>query len=93
MRGSWFPATHFHVQSLGEECLMLFTVEGTYSEGKIELIEQPTGIKHAKVLVTFLTTDEQPELPCVMRYGQFAGTSLSTEDDFQIAEWRGETNE
>lgn len=72
---------------------MLFTVEGTYTEGKVELIEQPTGITHAKVLVTFLTTEEKPELPCLMRYGLFAGPSLSTEDDFQIAEWRGETNE
>ena len=71
---------------------MLFTVEGMYTEGKVELSEQPTGIKHAKVLVTFLTTEEESELPCAMRYGQFAGSSLSTEDDFQIAEWRGETN-
>ena len=72
---------------------MLFTVEGTYAEGKVELSEQPAGIKHAKVLVIFLTTAQKPELLCAMRYGQFAGTSLSTEDDFQIAEWRGEPNE
>jgi hypothetical protein len=71
---------------------MLFTVEGTYTEGKVELSEQPTGIKHAKVLVTFLTIEEKPELPCSMRYGQFAGISLSTEDDFRIAEWRGEVS-
>ena len=48
---------------------MFFTVEGMYTEGKVELSEQPTGIKHAKVLVTFLTTEEKPELPCAMRYG------------------------
>jgi len=72
---------------------MLFTVEGMYTEGKVEPIEQRTGIKYAKVLVTCLTTEEKPELPCSMRYGQFAGTSLSTEDDFGIAEWRGEVSE
>ena len=54
---------------------MLLTVEGTYTEGKVELIEQPTGIKRAKVLVTFLTTEEKPEFPRPMRYGQFAGES------------------
>lgn len=72
---------------------MLLTIEGTYTEGKVELIEQPSGIKHAKVLVTFLTTEEKPELPCAMRYGLFAGPSLSTEDDFQIAEWQREASE
>ena len=72
---------------------MLLTIEGTYTEGKVELLELPTGIKYAKILVTFLTTEEKPELPRSMRYGQFAGESLSTEEDFRMAEWRGETNE
>lgn len=72
---------------------MLLTIEGTYTQGKVELLEQPTGITHAKVLVTFLTTEGKPKLPQPMRYGQFAGEALSTEEDFRIAEWRGETNE
>ena len=72
---------------------MLLTIEGTYTEGKVELMEQPTGITHAKVLVTFLTTEEKPKLPQSMRYGQFAGETRSTEDAFQIAEWRGESLE
>lgn len=72
---------------------MLRTIEGLYKEGKIELLELPTDITHAKVLVTFLTTVEKPELPRAMRYGQFAGEVLSTEEDFRMAEWRGETNE
>jgi hypothetical protein len=28
-----------------------------------------------------------------MIYDQFAGARMSTEDDFRIAEWRGETEE
>jgi hypothetical protein len=28
-----------------------------------------------------------------MRYGQFAGEGMSTEEDFAIAEWRGEPEE
>lgn len=67
---------------------MLLTIEGTYKEGKIELLELPTDITHAKVLVTFLTTVEEPEPPRSMRYGQFAGEALSTEEDFRMAEWR-----
>ena len=72
---------------------MLLTIEGTYTKGKVELIEQPTGITHAKVLVTFLTTEEKPKLPQTMRYGQFAGEPLSTEEDFHLAEWQGESDE
>ena len=72
---------------------MLLTVEGTYTEGKVELVERPPGIKHAKILVTFLTTEEKPVHSGLMRYGQFAGTTPSTEDDFRLAEWRGETDE
>jgi hypothetical protein len=72
---------------------MLLTVEGTYTEGKVELTERPTGIKYAKVLVTFLTAEEEPRSLHSMRYGQFAGEALSTEDDFRMGEWHGETSE
>ena len=34
---------------------MLLTVEGIYTNGKVELAETPTGVKQARVLVTFLT--------------------------------------
>jgi hypothetical protein len=68
---------------------MLFTVEGMYTDGKVELAETPTGVTRARVLVTFLT----PETAAPRRYmvyGQFAGERLSTEDDFRIVEWHGE---
>ena len=32
----------------------MFTVEGTYADGKVELAEQPAQIDRARVLVTFL---------------------------------------
>jgi len=72
---------------------MLFTIEGTYTEGKVELPEQLTGIKYAKVLMTFLTAEEEPSLPHSLHYGQFASESFSPEDDFRIAESRGEVSE
>jgi hypothetical protein len=87
-----FHPGYIAVQFPEEELPMLLTIEGTYKEGKIELLEIPTEITHAKVLVTFLPTVEKPELRRSMRYGQFAGEALSTEADFRMAEWRGETN-
>ena len=68
---------------------MLLTVEGIYKDGKVELAEMPAGVKQAKVLVTFLQS-ETNTLPRLMVYGQFAGERMSSEEDFLIAEWRGE---
>lgn len=72
---------------------MLFTVEGTYKNGKVELTETPASIQEAKVLVTFLTTETKAPLPHYLTYGQFAGEQMSTEEDFRLAEWRGEPAE
>ncbi len=69
---------------------MLLTVEGTYSDGKIELAETPAGVQHAKVLVTFLSQEKTPVSARYLTYGQFAGERMSTQEDFSIAEWRGE---
>ena len=72
---------------------MFFTVEGTYTNGKVELAETPTGVKQAKVLVTFLTSETTAAPRRYMVYGQFAGERMSTEEDFRIAEWHGEAEE
>jgi hypothetical protein len=72
---------------------MLLTVEGTYKDGKVELAETPTGVKQARVLVTFLAPETVVPLRSHMVYGQFAGARMSTEEDFRIAEWYGETEE
>ncbi|MEW6299188.1 MAG: hypothetical protein AB1671_15855 [Thermodesulfobacteriota bacterium] len=69
---------------------MLFTVEGTYKDGKVELAETPAGVKHARVLVTFLAPETEVPSHRHMVYGQFAGERMSTEEDFRVAEWRGE---
>ena len=68
---------------------MLLTIEGTYSDGKIELAETPAGVQQAKVLVTFLSQEKMSVSPRYLTHGQFAGERLSTEKDFSIAEWRG----
>ena len=71
---------------------MLLTVEGIYSDGKVELTEKPTGVEHAKVLVTFLPQTGPPESVRYLRSGQFAGEHMSTEEDFSTAEWHSETD-
>jgi hypothetical protein len=50
-------------------------------------------VKHAKVLVTFLTQERERSPQRRMNYGQFAGERMSTEEDFRAAEWRGEAEE
>jgi hypothetical protein len=70
---------------------MLLTVEGTYKDGKVEVAEKPTGVKEARVLVTFLAPEATASHK-LMAYGQFAGKRMSSEEDFLIAEWRDETS-
>jgi len=78
---------------------MLLTVEGAYRDGEIELAEIPENVEQADVLVTFLKTKENVGTPPslvgspksrIMTFGQFAGETKTNEDDFCLAEWRGE---
>lgn len=72
---------------------MFLTIEGEYKDGEVALAETPTGVKQAKVLVTFLTREVGESPRHRMAYGQFAGKRLSTEEDFRLAEWRGDMEE
>ncbi len=74
---------------------MLFTIEGTFKEGKVELSETPQGLREAKVLVTFLGSAQAQPRPRMMRFGQFSGPieKMSTEEDFRNAEWHGDNND
>jgi hypothetical protein len=78
---------------------MLLTVEGAYRDGEIELAEIPENVEQADVLVTFLKTKKNPGTPPpsvsspkprLMTFGQFAGETKINEEDFRLAEWRGE---
>jgi hypothetical protein len=69
---------------------MTATVPGIYKEGKIELLATPAGVREGPVLVTLAeVTKAQPE-PCILPFGQYRGGRESSEEDFKIAEWRGE---
>ena len=69
---------------------MLTTIEGTYRDGQIILLESPKGIPDGRVLVTFLNGDTLAKTHRPMVFGQFPGSVLPTEEDFKIAEWHGE---
>ena len=78
---------------------MLLTVEGAYRNGEIKLAEIPENVEQADVLVIFLKTKKNPSTPPssvnppksrIMTFGQFAGETKTNEDDFRLAEWRGE---
>ena len=75
------------------------TVEGIYRDGKIELVGKvPVPVRDStRVLVTFLPEEPKPKPEHrQIQYGQFAGEKgtgrLSTEEDFRLAEWRGEAD-
>ncbi len=72
---------------------MIATVEGVYKKGKVELFETPVGVDESAVLVTFLPQLTSKPSQHRMVYGRFSGNNMSTEDDFRIAEWRGEAEE
>jgi hypothetical protein len=69
---------------------MLKTIEGTYHDGQITLLETPPEVQDGRVLVTFLNEAGQKPAHRQMIFGQFAGEILPTEEDFKIAEWHGE---
>jgi glucan biosynthesis protein len=69
---------------------MLLTVEGTYRNGKVELAEIPDDIEQADVIVTFLKTKQNTGKSKMITHGMFAGKVKTNEEDFRLAEWRGE---
>ncbi|MEK7729095.1 MAG: hypothetical protein AAB354_11830 [candidate division KSB1 bacterium] len=69
---------------------MITTVAGIYKQGKVELFDLPLGVDESHVLITFLPHALPQTTPRRMVYGQFSGKHVSTEEDYRIAEWRGE---
>jgi len=69
---------------------MLTTIEGVYSDGRIDLNERPTGLDHARVLVTFLPEISPLAGPKVL-YGAWKDKIPETIDiDSSLKEIRGE---
>jgi hypothetical protein len=71
---------------------MLQAVEGIYRDGAIELLEIPLNIQESRVLVTFLPSTP-PTQPRMITLGMFAGSPQSTETDFTIAQFQGDSDD
>ena len=73
---------------------MLQAIEGVYKNGRIELTETPKGISESRVIVTFLEDKPSSQTgQIMMSFGMFSGSVQSTENDFQIAQFHGDSND
>ncbi|WP_414563330.1 MULTISPECIES: hypothetical protein [unclassified Anabaena] len=71
---------------------MFQSIEGIYKNGKVELRELPGEISESRVSVTFLDfkTHQQKQ---IMQFGMFSGNQQSTEANFKIAEFNGDSGD
>jgi hypothetical protein len=65
-------------------------VPAIYTQGKIELLETPVGIRDGKVRIIVMEELEAHSNSTRLQYGKYRSGTLSTETDFSIAEWRNE---
>lgn len=70
---------------------MLTTIEGIYKNGHVELLEKPGESQEVPVLVTFLEPQSNKAAGQMLQYGKYAGSRMTNEEDFKIAEWHGES--
>ncbi|MFM5986734.1 MAG: hypothetical protein ACKO9I_15675 [Sphaerospermopsis kisseleviana] len=72
---------------------MLQAIEGIYKDGKVELKELPSDISESLVIVTFLKSGKNQIKNQIMKFGMFSGNNQSTEIDFEIAEFHGDSED
>ena len=68
-------------------------IEGIYKDGKVELKELPSDISESFVIVTFLKSKKNHKKDQIMLFGMFSGNQQSTEADFEIAEFHGDSED
>ena len=73
--------------------MTLQAIEGVYKNGKVELAQKPQGISESRVIVTFLEDKSTSETGQSIYCGMFAGSKQSTEEDFPLAEFHGDSND
>lgn len=72
---------------------MLRSIEGVYKNGNIQLSELPSDVSESRVIVTFWEPEKSPIQKQIMRSGMFSGNKQSTENDFKITEFNGDTED
>jgi hypothetical protein len=63
---------------------MLRSIEGTYKDGKVELIEVPHDVHQSRVIVLTFLEAKSRQSGEQMHFGMFSGTKQSTEEDFKL---------
>jgi hypothetical protein len=72
---------------------MLKSIEGIYKHGSISLAEIPENIDESRVIVTFLEARPKKANQQMIYFGMFAGCKQSTQEDFRIAEFTGDSDD
>ena len=72
---------------------MLQSIQGVYKNGLIELAEIPEDIEESQVIVTFLEAKAKTTTKQIIYFGMFSGSKQSTEEDFKIAEFTGDSDD
>ena len=63
---------------------------GHLRQGKIELLETPSGLREGPVRVVLIEADPSPSPARYLTFGKYKGGCQSTLEDFKDAEWHGE---
>lgn len=69
---------------------MTAIVAAVYKQGKIELLETPSGLRDGPVRVVLIEEDVPKPPPHPLIFGKYQSGGPSTLEDFREAEWRGE---
>ncbi|NEP58157.1 MAG: hypothetical protein F6K31_14230 [Symploca sp. SIO2G7] len=72
---------------------MLQSIKGIYKNGEIKLSELPPYVSESLVVVTFLESKTTSKPKHTMQFGMFSGNKQSTEADFEVAEFTGDSED
>lgn len=74
---------------------MPVSVAGIYKNGQIELLEKPDGIQEGPVRVILVENGPSKPAPRLLERGKYrhSGHPMSRDEDFTMAEWRGEEHD
>ena len=69
---------------------MTAIVAGIYTKGKLELLEEPKGLREGPVRVVLTEESVAKREPRYLEFGKYKGSKDPTFEDFKDAEWHGE---
>ena len=69
---------------------MTTMVAGVYRQGKLELLEEPVGLRDGSVRVLLVQEPDNIQKTKPLLFGKYAAGPMSTLEDFAESEWHGE---